>query len=902
MSTLDLVADEIDQLPDQETIDLYQAIRSGQIKPEHKEPIISGPLITEEKENLTPGGIRASNIPVIPTPFIGRSSELAEIARLLSDPACRMLTITGFGGAGKTRLALQVASELSAAYTHGVSFVPLAPLSSPDLIVPALASSLNFTYYGQQDNKQPLLNYLAGKDMLLVMDNFEHLLGGARLLSEILETAPRVKILVTSRERLNLSMEWVMTLQGMLFPEQEMVSELEKFSAVQLFITSARRARVDFTLTSEDYPVLARICRLVEGLPLGIELAASWVRTLSLIEIASEIENNLDFLSTPLQDVPERHQSMRAVFERSWLLLEENEKRVFRKLSVFRGGFSRQAAQAVVGATIQVLTSLVDRSLVYSIPGGRYELHELVRQYTLEKLQQDLEEEEQTRWDHCTYYLDFLTSRHQDLRGKRQKGAFAEITRDLDNIRTAWAWGVMNGQLDLISRSARELMVFYDYASRPQEGEELLRYAVEGFKVDPQIITGTDREASLQYSYLLNNYTYLCIRSNRMHSFKEIMEIASTIFQRWEDRYGLALLAMTEGTMALREEFPEMESKLRESVVILKNAGDLHNTTICLLILCDILRGLGKVQEARERYLESLAICRSTGNRSGESTVLHDLGNLAEYVVDFAEAKGYYSQAIPIAREMGNIWSTAINLDSLGYVCRLLGEFENAETYHRESLELSRETGDQLGIAGSLDNLGLVAYDLGDYLIAAQLIQEGLQIRRQVGRQWDIAVSLENLAGIYLTQGKVDDAQQLLDEALPIRRWLGYGEGLSRCLSRLGWAQLIRNELEQARDYFRESIQQAVSVHARSYILTGIVGFASTLQKTHQAEQAVTWLSFALEQPNLMPEDRKLALETSKALEETLPKDNLARARQISQSLAFEEIVSTLLSQQISNI
>ncbi|MGH2353778.1 MAG: ATP-binding protein, partial [Chloroflexota bacterium] len=369
-----------------------------------------------------------------PTPFIGRQADLAELSSLLSTPACRLLTLVGPGGIGKTRLALQAAARLRDAraaasgrgFGHGVYVVALQALRSPDLLLPALADALALPPVGSGDPLAQLLNYLRDKAVLLVLDNFEHLMHGAALLAGILAAAPQLKLLVTSREALNVQEEWLYPIQGLPFPDSELAADLEDYSAVRLFAERARRVRWDFSLDAERAGVV-RVCRLVEGMPLALELAAAWTKTLPCAEIATEIESSIDFLATRLRDVPERHRSMQAVFEQSWARLDGGERAVLRRLSVFRGGFRREAAEQVAGASIPTLSLLVDKSLLRLEVDGRYQIHELLRQYAEERLRCAADEAAQVHDRHCAHFAALLQARLGDILGSHQQEAVAEI-------------------------------------------------------------------------------------------------------------------------------------------------------------------------------------------------------------------------------------------------------------------------------------------------------------------------------------------------------------------------------------------------------------------------------------------------------------------------------------------
>ena len=327
------------------------------------------------------------NLPPQTTPFVGRRVELAQIAHYLDRADCHLLTLIGVGGIGKTRLALQAAGQALGAFADGVYFVPLARISSPEFLVPAIMEAIDYPLSGKADPKRQLLNYLHQKEMLLVLDNFESLFSlpgdsdsGRDLLLEMVKGASKLKLLVTSRERLNLQAEWLLTLQGLPYPPAETASGEETFEAVELFAQGAHRVRPDFALSAE-WPEVVRICRLLEGMPLGIELAAAWVSMMPCAEIARELSRGLDLLSTTLHDVPARHKSLEAVFDQSWQLLSEPERAVFKKLSVFQVGFDRRAAEQVAGASLPTLAALVNKSFLRVGSTGRYYMLEPLKQY-----------------------------------------------------------------------------------------------------------------------------------------------------------------------------------------------------------------------------------------------------------------------------------------------------------------------------------------------------------------------------------------------------------------------------------------------------------------------------------------------------------------------------------------
>ncbi len=333
-------------------------------------------------------------------------------------------------------------------FSDGVFFVPLAAVSplgadQPSLIA-AMAEVLKFSFQGPVHPQAQMLNYLREKDMLLILDNFDRLIGEARQLVDILRLAPRVKLLVTSRVRLNLQEEWLLEVKGLDYPPtlDTPVDVASACSAVSLFVQQARRVQAGFELTPAETPDVIRICQLVEGAPLGIELAASWLRLLSCREIVTEIQKSLDFLTTSLQDMPERHRSLRAVFDYSWNLLSEEEQLIFRRLSVFRGGFKREAAAKILGVSLPLLAGLVDKSLLWRDATGRYEIHDVLRQYAEEKLQTDPPEADQVCDAHCRYYAELMYEHREALKGGDMNVALTALNAERENVRAAWNWAV----------------------------------------------------------------------------------------------------------------------------------------------------------------------------------------------------------------------------------------------------------------------------------------------------------------------------------------------------------------------------------------------------------------------------------------------------------------------------
>ncbi|MEW5961476.1 MAG: NB-ARC domain-containing protein, partial [Chloroflexota bacterium] len=466
------------------------------------------------------------------TPFIGRTNEIAEIISRLTDPACRLLTLVGPGGIGKTRLSIQAATHVAAHFAQGVHFVPLQAVQSANFLCVAISDALKAPRSGPEEPVVQLLHYLRDRQILLVLDDFEPLLGAdsATLLTQILTSTLAVKLLVTSREVLNLQEEWLYPVQGLPFPApppQPSPSEGEgvaAYAAVQLFNERARQVRPNFSLAAEQAEVI-RICQLVEGMPLALELAASWTKTLSCAVIVAEIQRNLDFLSTSLRNVPDRQRSVRAVFDHSWQLLSEAERSAFKRLAVFRGGFQREAAERVAGASLATLSALVDKSLLRGELEGRYQMHELLRQYAAEHLAQSPADVGRMYDRHCAYYTDFLQERARAVIGARQRQVIRELTAELENIRAAWQWAVAQRRITDLQKAIYPYSQICDFQSRYREAADAFEQAIQSLE---SAAPSPERELTLAVALTFLGWDY--VRLGRLESAQTMFERGQAIF------------------------------------------------------------------------------------------------------------------------------------------------------------------------------------------------------------------------------------------------------------------------------------------------------------------------------------------------------------------------------------
>jgi predicted ATPase/DNA-binding CsgD family transcriptional regulator len=659
------------------------------------------------------------NLPGQPTPFIGREPERAEIANLLANPDCRLLTLVGPGGIGKTRLAIEAArflidSPLPEGEGPGVRvhFVPLQPLTSPDFIVPTVAGALHFAFYGEQDPKSQLLSYLRDKHLLLVLDNFEHVMDGAGLLPEMLEAAPGVKLLVTSRERLSLREEWVVDVHGLPYPEQDAGDPRQEYGAVQLFVQHSRRT--GYRPVDDDAAAITRICRLVEGIPLAIELAAAWVRAMPCAAIAREIERSLDILTTTTRNVPEKHRSMRAAFEHSWKLLTEEEQAVFRKLSVFRGGFTREAAAKVAAASLATLAALVDKSMLRVDANGRYSLQELMRQYADYQLERS-GEAEAARDAHCAYYADYLHQLAADLKSANQIRALGEMEQELDNVRVSWGWAVEQSRDREILQSLDSLGLFYQIRSRFHEGVEAFDMAVERF-------ADTETEVLGQTLMLQGWFSFFECNSRKG---KELLLKGEAIMRRLGFHKMMPLL------------FSHLYSHADE---------------------------LGGFEVVRKLYEDSLAIFRQTGDMWRIAWVLHGLGWYAYVFDQYEEAQQLQQESLSIFRAIGDHWGSIWALNTLGDWATQRGDYDEARQFFEEGLAINREIGDPGGIRFSLGKLGSIADLLRESRNFRKYLADALRARLASGLlpKWFNDSELYLIACWFEAEGQAEQAVEML--------------------------------------------------------------------------------------------------------------------------------------------
>ncbi len=710
------LAQELAVDPEAATIALYEQIRSA------------GDRVPLAPTQLSLPALRRHNLPPAATPFVGRESELAALGRLLDEGDCRLLTLTGPGGVGKTRLALQVAAEQLDAFADGVFYLPLVALSDPALLATTLLRMLGVEVTPASDPRAALFTHLERQEMLLILDNFEHLLAGADLLADLLTSAAQVSVLVTSRERLNLQREWIFPVDGLPMPGESMpLAHLAENDAVHLFVQSAQRLCPDFTLSATNGAAVARICQLVGGIPLAIELAATWVRLLTAQEIATEIEQGLGFLTTTLRDLPTRHRSLAAVFAYSWQLLSTDEQRVLSQLAIFRGGFRREAAEQVAAASLPLLRSLVDKSLLRHHLSGRYEFHALIHQYVGEQLAAN-GLHATTQQNHTVYFLRVAEDAAQALKGAQQSHWLALLEQEVDNLRAVLQSAIDAPQPDIAARICRALEYFWDSNGRLREGKQWLEQTL------PLLSADDPDQLSLRADLFNSLGNVVCEQGDYTQAAALYAE--GLVLQRTlASPEGIAKALNNLGHIAYRQgDTARSLALFEESLALYRQCGDLWAMTRLLSNIGAVLSEQGDYARSERYQRESLALRRQREDSSGIATSLFNLAEVLHRQGNDAQALIYLEESLGIFRQLDLSIYLAMTLSALGTITVLTGKAAQALPYLTESLKIFRTVGAQYGVAAALEGMGGVAGLQGEteraarFLGAAEKLRETLDV------------------------------------------------------------------------------------------------------------------------------------------------------------------------------
>jgi predicted ATPase/DNA-binding SARP family transcriptional activator len=830
-----VLAEELDVEPAPETRELYEQIKLGK-------------LTTRLSGDTEPHTVPNNNLPIQLTPFIGREIELEELNRQLANPECRCITLVGPGGIGKTRLAIQAAGDRINYFTQGAIFVPVAPVRSVSGVIPAIANAIKTVFFSTNDPEADLVNFLHTKQMLLILDNVEHLLRETdteedltQLIVHILQNAPEVKLMITSRQALNIQGEWLFEVNGLAYPTLLEDAASNEYDAIDLFVQRVRRSLPGYHFNNEDYPDVARICRLVEGMPLAIELAATWVRVLAPAEIATEIERSLDILSSSLRDLPERQRNMRVVFEYSWQMLSEEERDVLRKLSVFRGGFRRQAAEKVAGSTLAILSTLVSRTMVRRASAGRYNLHELVRQYSAEQLAADPATWQATREKHFNYYLEMAENAEKELQGSNQLEWLSSLDQEHDNLRVAFDWALGNSaaetdQCDQALRLCSSLRWYWQIHGFFHEGISILKEALEKY---PECQSQARANALLGMGLMLNGLGEL------VTAYQYVNECIQ-IYRRWGNQPRLAEALMLEGTILLWQGEPSSgKAELEEALAIFRELGDKWGEASSCWKLGSYLADYTGDPAGRECLEQSAAILNQLGEKYLYSGVQITLGIVDMSLGNYPTARQHFEESLAITREMRHPWGIADALTNLGCLFRIKGQYALAQTQFEEALKIYHEIGRNLWEADPFCAMAENAIAIGDLVSARQYLQTACGSLESSDNTWlELLVNyFQGLLTYY--EGDTEKADVLMEKTILLARETQYISDLARAIVTRGHIKLVKGEIEAGNKLLIEGLELCLKLGHQLEIINALEGLAKMSTAQLNFKQALIWFTTA---------------------------------------------------------
>lgn len=829
------------------------------------------------------------NLPKQVTPFIGREQVIAEIETQLQEAECRLLTLFGLGGIGKTRLAITLGERQLSNFPDGVWFIRLQPVTSSDWIVLTLIETLQVPE-GLEDSRQKLLNYLSDKKVLLLLDNFEHLINetGLSILTDVIKVAPSVKFIVTSREALNVQEEWRYSVSGLSIPSSDLYrnNNLETHEATRLFTICAQKMKPNLRL-EDEYKNVVKICRLVDGIPLAIEMAASWLNTLSCKDIVSRIERGV--LNTRLRNIPDRHRSMSVVFEQSWKLLREDECDVYSKSSVFADGFQIDAAVVVADATPGILANLIDKSLVQIDAFGRYRIHELARQFGADKLAEDQQKKISVLDKHCEYYTSYLNERKDRFRAQDSSEVIAEIGKEIGNIQLAWDHVVASKKSQIIRETIWCLAEFYEITNRYREGEFVLKSTTIALQASDQSDSNSIA-LGLAYVGRGNLLHYL----GQMNDAKVLIRDGVSILQKQDAHTETAHALSLLGRLAwMTGDFELAKQAYRDSLEIAEATGDFVTLGFGYLNLSMIAVIEGNFQQSNHLKQTGLSTFQQISHRLGIGIILCIKGEELYLLGHYDQAEDYVLRAAEIFVELDNRWHLSNCYENLGHIMAASGDYSSAIQHLSVAMELAQEVSDPRRITYCHVNLGDVLFAEGTISEAHQHYVDGLAISQEAHQRLQEAWSLRGLGAIAYHNSNYELAQQYLSDSLNICREMGWRLGMVKVLNLLGLTASKLKEMDSARGYFLEALDTAILINTNPTILETLICIAEMLVDIRQMNSALQILSVCIEHVAIHADTRKRADKLLSVIQEPLSTDIFARLKGRSEITNLSNVAKT---------
>ncbi len=798
-----ILADELGIEPTESIRRLYEQIRTGEMPAMPQSPPPAG-------------------FPMQFTSFVGREEELKQIAGKLQNPACRMLTLAGVGGVGKTRLALQAAMEQTFAFRDGVYFVPLDAVSQFPALVMAIAESLSVSFWGKDDLPGKVIDFLRKKELLLVLDNFEQFLAGdaagVDFLEEILREAKSVVLLVTSRQAVRLAAEWLFEVRGFQYPEREDDAKpVDSYQAVQLFLERSRQVQACFEPSGADLQAIVGICSLVEGLPLGVELAAALVRVHSCSRIFGFMEQRMGTLRSDIRNVPERHRSLQAVFTCSWDLLTRREREAFMALSVFMGGFTFEAADDVLArwkrgdaeggkqATERIsglVFGLVDKSLLRFDAGeNRFQMHGLVHRFARKKLDEFPDAAVQVRRSHAVWCACFLAGKAPAMFGEEQAAVLKLLRSENGNLSAAWKWALTAGEDELVWQMAPGLFRFYSLQGWEAQGLDAFTKAVETF--------GKREEAAKRTRLFARLLAYAGVFKMRLSSYREA------------------------------------RADLQSSLDISTEKDDKETQAFCLLNLGQIGYNTGDWSLSYECYENSRRINQQLGNFRGKALCENNLGILVSRQGKFDKALEYWEASLTYFTESGDLSRKGSLQNNLGVIYRRLGQYASAAACLKDALHAFDILHDQRSVAGVYNNCGLLAKEWGKYQQAEVYFQKSLAICQEIGERKGNVFCLNNLGLLALAREETDKAEDYFRRSYALSTEIELLSSKATALHNLGMAAVRKGNIDTAQRFFADSLALKMQLGNESGSGHTYLELGKLAMKVHRERDVLTHLQKA---------------------------------------------------------
>ena len=830
---------ELDVQPGIETIQLYDRIRAGQYRE-------VGDVVT-----------RKDNLPAELSPLVGRIEELIEIDHQLADRSCRLLNLIGPGGSGKTRLALEVARRQLEHFPDGVYFIPLEPYHSVEAVITAVTHTLRIPFQKVNNPRSMLIEYLRQKNMFLILDSFEHMVAVTNLVIDILQTATGVKILATSRERINLQDEHIIPLGGLDYPGEKVtdVDHALCFDSVRLFLEGAQRLLPTYCFTDQDYEAIVAICQQVQGMPLAILLAASWCATLPVPKIAFELHRNcLDFLRTEWRDLPERQRSLQAVFEYSYSLLNENEQKIFEGLSIFQGGSNYHAALSIVQAELYHLRHLVDKTMLQRSDAGRFELHALLRQFALRKLASRPEIEYSLRNKHMRFYMATLTDLAIDLQGPHQADAVRDLLLDLPNIQAAWNWAVEHRLINFLDMALDGLCGIFQWYGRYSEGVIACQLAANCLKIGD-----SEEQGEVETCLLIRILAWQVYFANILGQVTDPKRNLELAFQLMENldpakettRSAKAFLLQQAGFYFIEKDHPRGWGYWIEGLALYREMGWRWGEAQVLEYLAVAAPHQDAYKTSRAWLEDSLAIRRSLGDKNGVANTLNWLSLNAAQEGDFERMGRLIHESLECSQMLENPMGQADIQYIMGIRMAYMGKFSESLIAIKEAARLYSEIGGQEKRSVVLSIQGWIETNLGDYDQGRVDMEVSNEIAIRVNIPHILALNLYGLGDIQSAEGLNEQAVKSLQESICLYRQLPKRDEMGMALSFLAAVEARLGRFEQARLHLQEGTLIAAEAGSWQAKVEILANAARVIAEQGNLEWAIEHYALATRHPYL---------------------------------------------------